>query len=307
MLDRRVAVTVLGSVALIGCGGPDMEMPEEVSVTRQAIDESNPCGDPSAPQPCTNARRSTSAGCVATPPAGGAFPCAGYTGPECLKSPWQYIPAGYRQLIKLVGTGSSADVLVVQSGVGLVHAAYTPGTSTEIIDWVPSSAGWYRVVAFGTGASVENVRFTSDIVDPSQRGGPGAPVGWCFGAVGSNCDGTWPNAPCGTNADATVWCQVSVGSQLHDTCCAQNPNGQNCGGNNSSSACGGEWSHAVNDTSTTRQFTWTFDPTVPSYPNDVPLYYWDQNAKPTAIAYRTPTGKALWDVEAQNGFCAGGS
>ena len=229
---------------------------------------------------------------------------------------WQYITAGQRHFAKMVGRQSpgNADLYVYRNNVGYVRSATTSGSSTETIDWSPTVSDWYMVGAWGAQGA-DTVRFTSDVSDPAACGGVGTPVGFCFGAVGSNCDGVWPVAPCSTNGDATVVCQVSVGSQMHDTCCSRNPGGQNCGGSgnpsNYPSNCSSEWSHAQNDTTTTRQFPRTFDPTVPSYGPTSDMASWSgsnrNTATPTGLSIKTPVGKALWDQDAQNGWCASGA
>ena len=74
----------------------------------------------------------------------------------------------------------------------------------------------------------------------------------CFGAAGQACGG-WrigemPKfAFCGANFPGTTSavCLVHGGSLTHDPCCAANPNGKQCGGNNSRSECTLEWNKSV--------------------------------------------------------------
>lgn len=77
----------------------------------------------------------------------------------------------------------------------------------------------------------------------------------CFGAAGQGC-GAWnggavgagmPNvAFCSGNLNGTALCLVSGGSMTHDPCCARNPNGKQCGGNESKAECTVEWNKSVN-------------------------------------------------------------
>lgn len=229
---------------------------------------------------------------------------------------WQWINAGERHFVKMVGTArpGKADLYVLRNGNQSVWSRFaaTPGSSTEVIDWTPTTSDYYIVYAWGAEAGADTVRFNSDVSNPAICGSAGTAVGTCFGGVGSNCDGVAPFSVCSTRSDATVECQVSVGSQLHDTCCSHNPGGSYCGGSgnplNWPSNCAAEFSHATNDTGSTRQFPRIFDATQPTYGPTFDLAYWpttDWNrGKPTAKAMRTPVGKALWDVDAQNGWCA---
>jgi hypothetical protein len=229
---------------------------------------------------------------------------------------WQWINAGERHYVKMVGTARPgiADIYVKRNGNPNAWERYsaTSGTSTEVIDWTPSVSDYYIVYAWGGQAGSDTVRFNSDVSNPALCGAAATPVGTCFGAVGSNCDGVAPVSSCSTRSDATVECQVSVGSQLHDTCCSHNPGGSFCGGSgnplNWPSNCSAEFSHATNDTASTRQFPKVFDPTQPAYGPTFDMAYWPTNdwnrGKPTAKAIPTPVGKALWDVDAQNGWCA---
>jgi hypothetical protein len=228
----------------------------------------------------------------------------------------QWINAGMRHFSKMVGVRSNgmANLHVWSSDAGAwVAASTTANTSTEVIDWAPGVSGWYQVCAFGAG-DWDDVRFTSDVSDPALCGGVGTAVDFCFGAVGSNCNGVAVASPCTIKAGAMIECQVAVGSQLHDTCCSHNPGGYNCGGSGNPrgwpSDCRAEWDHAQNDVTTTRQFPRLFDPTEPAYrPTD--MAYWNSfstydarnRGLPNGLSLKTPVGKALWDVDAQNGWC----
>lgn len=241
---------------------------------------------------------------------------------------------GDRHYVKMVGAnggGSSnpASIWVERSGVK-VKTRSTAGTSTEILDWtVDVASAAYRVCAVaddGTESGSDYVRLTSDRSNPALCGGAGTSVDFCFGAIGSNCDGVYLVSACSTKSNAKVDCQVSVGGNLHDTCCSHNPGGYKCGGSgnpsNWPSDCTSEYDHASNDVGTTRQWTRTYDPTEPFYrSNDSRVatsvdksgdyatwtsfssYDNRHRGKPTANSLLTPVGKALWDVDAQNGWC----
>ena len=71
----------------------------------------------------------------------------------------------------------------------------------------------------------------------------------CFGAAGQQC-GMFAGGELGRVAfcygnGSSATCDVHGGSWTHDECCAANPNGKECGGNNSSSRCTVEWDRAV--------------------------------------------------------------
>ena len=86
---------------------------------------------------------------------------------------------------------------------------------------------------------------------------------YCFGGVGQNCDGFYvdpfPSWLDGDKIEAGgstctrdgngYSCWVNSGSWLHDECCANNPNGVMCGGNESSNACQNAWDRAWRRTS----------------------------------------------------------
>jgi hypothetical protein len=228
----------------------------------------------------------------------------------------QWINAGMRHYSKMVGarSGGKADLRVWSTTtLAVVVASSTANTSTEVIDWAPTVSDWYQVCAFGAG-DWDDVRITSDVSNPALCGAVGTAVDFCFGAVGPNCEGAAVVSPCTLRSDAMIECQVAVGSQLHDTCCSHNPGGYNCGGSGNPqgwpSDCKAEWDHAQNDVTTTRQFPRLFDPTEPSYrPTDTvswssfSTYDARNRGRPNGLSIKTPVGKALWDVDAQNGWC----
>ncbi|MES2682587.1 MAG: hypothetical protein V4650_03640 [Pseudomonadota bacterium] len=71
----------------------------------------------------------------------------------------------------------------------------------------------------------------------------------CFGAAGQQC-GMFAGGQLGQVAFCLgvaggAVCDVHGGSWTHDECCAANPNGVFCGGNDSSRACQAEWDKSV--------------------------------------------------------------
>lgn len=100
----------------------------------------------------------------------------------------------------------------------------------------------------------------------------------CFGAVGKGCEGSgasfWdgrsdlvPMARLGCSPANNGYrnCWVVPGSIKHDNCCHANPNGKECGGNDSSNACANEWEMACNDVVHGRAWTQA----VPDGPSDL--------------------------------------
>ena len=81
----------------------------------------------------------------------------------------------------------------------------------------------------------------------------------CFGAVGKGCEGSGASWYDGTSTWSLFSnsvqrrhngfrnCYVAPGSIKHDNCCHANPNGKQCGGNDSSNACAEYWEEACND------------------------------------------------------------
>ena len=148
----------------------------------------------------------------------------------------------------------------------------------------------------------------------------------CFGASGSNCSGL-PGGFCSNSTTTAGWvnCSVSVGSEMHDTCCAQYPGGESCGGataqyctppagsgyvGSSYRCCKGEWDHAVGDMAAGRYWSWGFKESVVA-----PAGYRMANtavlggqvtAYPTTNSIRPKSGSAIWKVDASMGWCANG-
>lgn len=194
---------------------------------------------------------------------------------------------GDRHFAKMVGATSSgvADLWIERSVSGTwtkVRTSAVSGTSTEISDWSVDVAGTYRVCGYAQQSGSDYIRITSDRSSAAHCGAAKGCTGeatcnagtpsadYCFGASSANCN------QCSTRANATQDCPVSVGSNMHDTCCAHNPLGSNCNGaacnpGTSGTNCGwisdcsAEWNHAQNDALASRRWTTNFDPTIPYY------------------------------------------
>lgn len=78
-------------------------------------------------------------------------------------------------------------------------------------------SGLYRVEALPERGDVVSVRLSFDVVSSgcNERF-------LCFGAEGPGC------TECSPVSDGRVECSVSVGSQMHDSCCADHPGGVGC-------------------------------------------------------------------------------
>lgn len=138
--------------------------------------------------------------------------------------------------------------------------------------------------------------------------------GNCYGGVGPNCNGA-PKAAC-TLEDATntYSCQISVGSEMHDTCCGQHHHGFNCGSpftpfecvvppGGTKPACCDEWNHAFNDTALGRQFSARFKGDDSSVPGPLANLTGGSVASPTRFAYLVRGGTRLWAEDATRGWC----
>lgn len=148
----------------------------------------------------------------------------------------------------------------------------------------------------------------------------------CFGASGSNCSGL-PNGFC-SNSDTTpgwVNCSVSVGSQMHDTCCMQYPGGESCGGSTAQyctppanskyvgstyRCCKGEWDHAVGDMAAGRYWSWGFKESVVAPAGyrmaNTAVLGGEVTASTTSNSIRPKSGSVIWKVDANMGWCPNG-
>lgn len=213
---------------------------------------------------------------------------------------------------KMVGVKSvNADLYlekVFKKGYRQVASSITSNSSMENIDLTGLGIGNYRVCARrGASSGSGMIHITFDVV--SAKCGTGRDT--CFGAIGKNCDGVLGGTCNETTPDGLKVCQVAIGSQMHDTCCSSNPDGNHCGGNESLTACTKEWDHAVNDAAATgRNWTVTFNPTIVTYrgssQSKLTLSYAlgeNYTSKPLKEAFKTPVGIDIWDIDAKQGWC----
>ncbi|MBK9502003.1 MAG: hypothetical protein KBF99_19335 [Leptospiraceae bacterium] len=193
-------------------------------------------------------------------------------------------------------------------GYSQIATSMTKNSSTESIDLTNLAVGEYRVCAKrGAAQGSGLIHISFDIVSSSCETGRDT----CFGAIGKNCEGGLGGTCHETTPDGLKVCQVAIGSQMHDTCCSSNPNGNHCGGNESLTACTKEWDHAVNDTAAAgRNWAVTFNPTIVTYRGSgeslltQSLTIGDKNtAKPLEQAFRAPVGIDIWDIDAEQGWC----
>lgn len=164
------------------------------------------------------------------------------------------------------------------------------------------NGGGAGVDARGTGVGPwEKYRFV-------QVTWPTAGVDQCPGAVGSNCDGVPVAAPCRDENGARK-CYVSVGAQLHDSCCSNHPNGKRCGGNGTDSACSVEWDHAQNDTAAARQWVLSFNASGGWQKPYIRAYSRKSGGQsigmPTSETMFPPKGQKIWCGDAP-AFCRAG-
>ncbi|MDX1957031.1 MAG: hypothetical protein SFU98_00565, partial [Leptospiraceae bacterium] len=117
---------------------------------------------------------------------------------------------------KMVGVNSINANLYLEKQSGstytVVASRTTSGTSTENMDLVGLSVGYYRVCAQrGASSGSGMIHVTFDVVAPQCGTGRDT----CFGGVGKNCDGGVNGFCNGTTSDGLKQCQVAIGSQMH--------------------------------------------------------------------------------------------
>jgi hypothetical protein len=148
----------------------------------------------------------------------------------------------------------------------------------------------------------------------------------CFGASGSNCSGL-PNGFCTNSTTTAGWvnCSVSVGSQMHDTCCMQYPGGENCNGSPTAQyctppgnsgygtpyrCCKAEWDHARNDMAAGRYWSWGFKESVVAPAGTrlatTAVRNGQVTAYPTSLSIKAKSGSTIWKTDAEMGWCANG-
>jgi hypothetical protein len=198
----------------------------------------------------------------------------------------------------------------------------TPRTSKEAVDATGGSTGFaagrYRACARrGAGARKKTggIFLTLDIA----TSGCGDKRDTCFGAVGKNCAlalpgcekgsvGDFecrltPDGTCLERDDGLMDCLVSVGSQMHDSCCSNNRSGFNCGDKIADKACidpskrtetcGPEWCHASRDFEAwaRARLAWLLGQAfgIPLRTNPPNVQQWRALFNPTEIAYEGTT------------------
>ncbi|MFT3769366.1 MAG: PPC domain-containing protein [Minicystis sp.] len=220
-----------------------------------------------------------------------------------------YAHAGQRILAKMAGGNFDPDLYLYVSvnGIWYYAATSTGGTANESIDYNVNSDGWYQVRVKGYSGSGNFVTTTDLTWDRNTR------PSTCFGASGPDCAGDVAVNGCYHYYDGTVSCYTTVGSQKHDTCCANNtPNAIMCGGDNSASwACQGEWDRAWDDRQWGKYWSVDYNPTVVAYAGSSLLdkqYYVTEWTWGYANGYtiKAPNGTWIHPDDASRGFCASG-
>lgn len=173
-----------------------------------------------------------------------------------------------------------------------------------------------------TEAQDEQQSVATDTVEQAVSNVPNT----CFGASGSNCSG-FPTGFCTNSTTTAGWvnCPVSVGSQMHDSCCMRYPGGDNCGGSTAQyctppagskyvgstyKCCKAEWDHAVGDTAAGRTWAWGFRESVVAPAGysmaSTAVLGGEVTAYPNTNSIRPKPGSKIWLVDARLGWCANG-
>jgi hypothetical protein len=245
-------------------------------------------------------------------------------------SPWVQVSAGSRMVARLHRrnfSGGTADIRIQRwNGSAWVNYLSSTGSGArKLVDTTASSAGQYRIQIYTSSTVDVPTRAIFDVVPATCTG-----LDTCFGASGKNCEG-FPNGSCGEQSDGQYRCDITVGANMHDSCCSANPNGSNCGGNGSAicpapagssytnpyTCCKAEWDHAVGDAAAFRLHKFLMDPVKTSYRRTTLATTVVAGGKVTAKplpasganpgAIKAPAGTKLWLPDAQQGWCASGS
>lgn len=245
-------------------------------------------------------------------------------------SPWVSVTAGSRMLARLHRrefSGGTADIRIQRhNGFAWVNYLSSSGTGArKLVDTTAATTGYYRIQIYTSSAAGVPTRGIFDVVPASCTG-----LDICFGASGKNCDG-FPNGSCSEQQDGRYRCDVTVGANMHDSCCSANPNGSNCGGNGSAlctapagsnynapyTCCKAEWDHAVGDAVAFRLHKFLMDPVKTGYRRTTlattVVVNGQVTAKPTPASganpggIKAPAGTKLWTPDAQQGWCASNS
>lgn len=237
------------------------------------------------------------------------------------------VTAGSRMVARLHRrsfSGGTADIRIQRwTGVGWANYLSSSGTGArKLVDTTASATGTYRIQIYSSSVGGVPTRGMFDVVPATCTG-----LDTCFGASGKNCEG-FPNGSCSEQQDGRYLCDVTVGANMHDSCCSANPNGSNCGGNGGAqctppagssykapyTCCQAEWDHAVGDAAAFRLHKYLMDPVKTGYRRTTlattTVVNGQVTAKPTAAsgynpgAIRAPAGTKLWTPDAQQGWCA---
>lgn len=242
-------------------------------------------------------------------------------------SPSVNVTAGSRLLARLHRrefSNGTADIRIQRhNGVGWVNYLSSSGSGArKVVDTTASTTGAYRIQIYSSSAVGVPTRGNLDVVPASCTG-----LDTCFGASGKNCEG-FPNGSCSEQQDGRYRCDVTVGANMHDSCCSAHPNGSNCGGNGSAlctppagsgyqapyTCCKAEWDHAVGDAAAFRLHKFLMDPVKTAYRRTTlattVVVNGQVTANPTPAsgynpgAIKAPAGTKLWTPDAQRGWCA---
>lgn len=240
------------------------------------------------------------------------------------------VTAGSRMVARLHRrefSGGTADIRI-QRWTGLAWANYLSSSGTgarKLVDTTAATTGTYRIQIYSSSAAGVPTRGIFDVVPATCTG-----LDTCFGASGKNCEG-FPNGSCSEQQDGRYRCDVTVGANMHDSCCSANPNGSNCGGNGGAqctppagssyqapyTCCQAEWDHAVGDAAAFRLHKLLMDPVKTGYRRTTLATTVVANGQVTAKpapasgynpgAIKAPAGTKLWTPDAQQGWCASNS
>lgn len=245
-------------------------------------------------------------------------------------SPAVQVSAGSRMVARLHRRSFSsgkADIRIQRwNGSAWVNYLSSSGSGArKLVDTTATSTGQYRIQIYSSSATGVPTRGIFDVVPAACTG-----LDTCFGASGKNCEG-FPNGSCGEQNDGQYRCDITVGANMHDSCCSANPNGSNCGGNGSAvctppagssykapyTCCQAEWDHAVGDAAAFRLHKFMMDPVKTAYRRTTLATTVVVNGNVTANplpasgvnpgAIKAPAGTKLWLPDAQRGWCASGS
>lgn len=245
-------------------------------------------------------------------------------------SPAVQVSAGSRMVARLHRrsfSGGAANIRIQRwNGSSWVNYLSSFGSGArKLVDTTANSAGQYRVQIYTSSAVGVPTRGIFDVVPMTCTG-----QDTCFGASGKNCE-SFPTGSCSEQSDGQYRCDVTVGANMHDSCCSAHPNGSNCKGNGSAictapagsgygspyTCCAAEWDHAVGDAAAFRLHKFLMDPVKTAYRRTTLATTVVAGGKVTAKplpasganpgAIKAPTGTKLWLPDAQQGWCASGS